>query len=65
MGYRLDNVCHSHVILMIRDTDFREEIPSHQVRILPRVPHIHYRAKNGKMQLPHWFLVLFACFVFS
>ena len=29
----VDNVRHSHVIFMIRDTDFREEIPSLQVHI--------------------------------
>ena len=50
--FRMDNVRHSHVIVMIRDTDFREEITSLQLRILPRVPDIHYKAKTGKRQLP-------------
>ena len=50
---RVDNIRHGHVIFMIRDTYFQEENPSLQVRILvPRVPHKHYRAKNGKKQLP-------------
>ena len=62
---RVDNVSQSHVIFMIRDTDFRKEIPSLQVRILPRVPHRNNRAKTVKAVTTHWFLVLFACFVFS
>ena len=62
---RVDNVSYSHVIFMIRDTDIRKEIPSLQVRILPRVPHRNNRAKTVKAVTTHWFLVLFACFVFS
>ena len=43
---RVDNVRHNHMIFMIRDTDFREKIPTLQVKTLPRVLHIHYRAKK-------------------
>ena len=57
---------HSHVILTIRNTHIFSKQPSTQVeKTNSCVAHALYSEKRYSAATPHWFQVLFACFIFS